>query len=262
MAYASRRLTPAEENYTITERETLAVVYALQVWRLYLFKHFQVFTDNQAVTYLHSKRHLSRREARWVEFFADFHFSTHHIPGKLNSADGLTRQDVSPKLASPPEVHLNSIEYVLEVNEDVSKTIKDAYPFDSELSPIINRLKGSDQDNLHERYYWDKDAHRLYLRAALNNRLCVPKCKVRLQLLQEYHDCAMAGHSGRDRTYFRLARFFYWPKMGTDVKKFVKSCNVCQRSKGNQLRSGLLQPCQYQPHLGMISPWTLSWVCL
>ena len=47
VAYASRKLTAAERNYTITERETLAVVYALSTWKLYLYKHLDVFTDNQ-----------------------------------------------------------------------------------------------------------------------------------------------------------------------------------------------------------------------
>ena len=55
VANASRKLTPAEMNYTITEKETLAVVFALGNWKLYLFKHFDVFTDNQAVLYLRSK---------------------------------------------------------------------------------------------------------------------------------------------------------------------------------------------------------------
>ena len=76
MAYASRKLTAAEKNYTITERETLAVVFALKSWRQYLFKCFEIFTDNQAVVYLRSKLHMSKRKARWIEFLADFDFST------------------------------------------------------------------------------------------------------------------------------------------------------------------------------------------
>ena len=92
VAYASRKLTSAERNYTIAERETLAVVFALQTWKLYLFKHFNIFTDNQAVVYLRSKPHLSKRDARWAEFLAEFNFSIRHIPGKENTADSLSRQ--------------------------------------------------------------------------------------------------------------------------------------------------------------------------
>ena len=52
LAYVSHKLNPAERNYTITEKETLAVVYALKCWRLYLFKHFDLYTDNRAVVHL------------------------------------------------------------------------------------------------------------------------------------------------------------------------------------------------------------------
>ena len=52
VAYASRKLTPAERIYTVTEKETLAVVFALGSWKHYLiFKHFDVYTDNQTVLY-------------------------------------------------------------------------------------------------------------------------------------------------------------------------------------------------------------------
>ena len=86
VAYASRKLTFAKRNYTIAERETLAVIFALQTWQLYLFKHFDIFTDNQAVVYLRSKPRLSKHKARWAEFLAEFHFSIRHIPGRENTA--------------------------------------------------------------------------------------------------------------------------------------------------------------------------------
>lgn len=51
LAYISRKLTDAERNYAITERETFVVVVALNSLRLYLFKDFDLFTDNQALLY-------------------------------------------------------------------------------------------------------------------------------------------------------------------------------------------------------------------
>ena len=68
----------------------------------------------------------------------------------------------------------------------VAEMISEAYQNDEQLFPIIQRLRGNSSDNLNERYYWDEESRYLYLRAASNNRLCVPKCTVRLQLLQEY----------------------------------------------------------------------------
>ena len=116
MAYASRKLTAAERNYTITERETLAAVYVLSMWKLHLYKHFDVFIDNQAVVYPWSKPHLSKREARWAEFLADFHFTVRHVAGKMNPADPLTGRSESELWAEMgclefPRVRLGRIAY-------------------------------------------------------------------------------------------------------------------------------------------------------
>ena len=123
VAYVSRKLTSAERNYTIAERESLAVVFALRNWRLYLFKHFDDFTDNQAVVYLRTKPHLSQREERWVEFLAEFHFSVHHVPrkhvpGKHNTADALTRQEV-------PISQINNLDLSLELDNENLKLISE-----------------------------------------------------------------------------------------------------------------------------------------
>ena len=69
------------------------------------------------------------------------------------------------------------------MNDDVFNTISDAYQRDKDLSPIIERLKHSLRDNLHDRYYWDESTDRLYLKASPNNRLCIPQCGVRLKLI-------------------------------------------------------------------------------
>ena len=69
VAYTSRRLRPEEKNYHANERETLAVVHALRVWKTYLFSSFELVTDNQAVAYLQSRKSLSKRELRWLELF-------------------------------------------------------------------------------------------------------------------------------------------------------------------------------------------------
>ena len=243
VAYGSRKLSSAERNYTASERETLAVVSALRMWRIYLFEHFDVFTDNRAAVYLLTKSNLTKRESRWVEFLADFDYTIHHKPGKENVADPLSRR---PDLRDedhvvPPEARLNAIEYTLEVNDDIANMILDSYAVDPELSVVMERMKRPDSDNVHSQYFIDNDSGFLYLKASPSNRLCIPRCTLRLKLVQENHDCVTAGHPGRDRTYSRLAKFFYWPKMGLDVKRFVKSCDICQRTKPGRLRTGLLQ---------------------
>ena len=236
VAYASRKLTPAESNYTVTGKETLAVVFALRSWKLYLFKHFDVYTDNQAVLYLRSKSNLSKRESRWVEFLADFHFSTHHVPGRNNPADPLSRQ------AKELDLEMNNIKFSIDLNPDFAKDLSEGYADDPELSHIIKRLKSSCRDVFHDRYVWDEGKQRLYLIESSPFRLCVPRGPLRLLLLQENDDCPFSVHPGRDRTLWNLSKHFYWPHMGRSVKDFVKSCESCQRSKSLRNNVGLLQP--------------------
>ena len=240
VAYVSRKLSSAERNYTAAERETLAVVYALQCWRVYLFRHFQLYTDNMGVVYLRTKPNLTKREARWIEFLADYDYTVHHKPGKCNIADPLSRR---------PDLELNGIEFSLDVNQGIANQISAGYDSDPELSPVIKRLMACSEDAMHERYVWNSVDRRLYLVTSGDARLCIPRGPVRLQLLKQNHDCLTAGHPGRDRTYLKLSRYFYWPGMRSTVKDFVKSCDRCQRVKGSQTKAGLLQslPVPEQP---------------
>ena len=220
VAYVSRKLTSAQKNYTIAERESLAVVFALRNWRLYLSKHFDVFTDNQAVVYLRTKPHLSKREEIWVQFLAEFHFSVHLVPGKHNTADALTWQEV-------PISQINNLDLSLELDNENSKLISEGYANDPELAHIIKRLEDSDKDAFHDRYLWDPIGKKLYFIGPESARLCIPKGPVQLQLLKDSHDCLFSGHPGRDRTFSNLSQHFFWPMMSTDVKNFVRSCEFC-----------------------------------
>ena len=73
-------------------------------------------------------------------------------------------------------------------------------------------------------------------------RLFIPKGNMRLKLLKEYHDLPSAVHQGRHRTYTRMCRHVYWPRMCMDVQRYVRSCDLCQRMKWGRRNNGLLQP--------------------
>jgi hypothetical protein len=93
LAYESRKLTPAERNYGTGEQELLAVVHALKIWRCYLEgPTFTVITDHNPLVHLDTQTHLSRRQARWMEYLQRFTFSWKYKPGKDNVvADALSR---------------------------------------------------------------------------------------------------------------------------------------------------------------------------
>ena len=95
VAYESRKLREAELNYAIHEKEALAVVHALQVWRYYVQgRKVEVLTDHMVLKYLQTQPQLSRRQGRWMEFLQTFRpgLEITYKPGKVNPADALSRR--------------------------------------------------------------------------------------------------------------------------------------------------------------------------
>ena len=94
IAYSSHKLQPSEKLYPPHEREMLAVVKALNEWRHYLLGHtFDLYSDNEAVTYFLKQPSLTPRQARWVQLFSEYDFNLYHLPGKDNfEADALSRR--------------------------------------------------------------------------------------------------------------------------------------------------------------------------
>ncbi|KAI2661165.1 Transposon Tf2-9 polyprotein [Labeo rohita] len=94
-AYFSRKLSPAERNYDIGNRELLAIKLALEEWRHWLegANHpFQVIMDHKNLQYLRDAKRLCPRQARWALFFTRFNFSISYRPGSKNvRADALSR---------------------------------------------------------------------------------------------------------------------------------------------------------------------------
>ena len=94
IAYAGRALTPAEQNYTTTEWELLAIVWSVQHFRVYLeHNEFDLYTDHSALQSLLKEKQLSGRLARWCLCIQSFRYKVHHIKGKLNIVpDTLSRR--------------------------------------------------------------------------------------------------------------------------------------------------------------------------
>src|SRR5215510_7358141 len=74
-------------------------------------------------------------------------------------------------------------------------------------------------------------------------RLCLPDIPYRETVIHDNHDLAIAGHPGYIKTYAKIARTYYWPNMGIDIRKHVQECDGCQRSKSaNHPPAGKLKP--------------------
>nr|GEW01031.1 RNA-directed DNA polymerase [Tanacetum cinerariifolium] len=94
IAYASRQLKPYEVNYPTHDLELAAVVFALKIWRHYLYgESCDVFTDHKSLKYIFTQRDLNMRQRRWLELLKDYDTNIQYHPGKANVvADALSRK--------------------------------------------------------------------------------------------------------------------------------------------------------------------------
>nr|GEU69822.1 putative reverse transcriptase domain-containing protein [Tanacetum cinerariifolium] len=95
IAYASRQLKPHEENYTTHDLELEAAVFALKIWRHYLYGiKCTVFTDHKSLQYILDQKELNMRQRRWLELLADYDCEIRYHPGKVNVvADALSQKE-------------------------------------------------------------------------------------------------------------------------------------------------------------------------
>nr|GEZ87286.1 reverse transcriptase domain-containing protein [Tanacetum cinerariifolium] len=100
ISYASRQLKINEKNYTTHDLELGAVVFALKIWRHYMYgTKCTVFTDHKSLQHILDKKELNMRQCRWLELLSDYDCDIHYHPGKANVvADALSRKEREPPL--------------------------------------------------------------------------------------------------------------------------------------------------------------------
>ena len=116
IAYFSKKLTPAECNYNIHDKELLAIVKCLAEWRgelIGLQKPFTIFTDHNNLTYFMSSRKLTERHVRWSQILSQYDFRLNYRPSKMGERpDALSRREQDfPK--SPEDPRLQEREFQL-----------------------------------------------------------------------------------------------------------------------------------------------------
>ncbi|XP_078148594.1 uncharacterized protein LOC144544050 [Carex rostrata] len=95
IAYASRQLRPHEQNYPTHDMELAAVIFALKIWRHYLYgAKCQIFTDHKSLKYIFTQKKLNLRQRRWLELMKDYDLDIQYHAGKANVvADALSRKN-------------------------------------------------------------------------------------------------------------------------------------------------------------------------
>ncbi|GJS58891.1 putative reverse transcriptase domain-containing protein [Tanacetum coccineum] len=96
IAYASRQLKVHEKNYTTHDLELGSVVFALKIWRHYLYgTKCTVFTDHKSLQHILDQKELNMRQRRWLELLSDYDCDIRYHPGKANVvADTLSQAQI------------------------------------------------------------------------------------------------------------------------------------------------------------------------
>uniref|UniRef100_A0A3P9JFM0 Gypsy retrotransposon integrase-like protein 1 n=1 Tax=Oryzias latipes TaxID=8090 RepID=A0A3P9JFM0_ORYLA len=214
-AFFSRKLSPAEQNYDVGNRELLAIKLALEEWRHWLegSEHpFIVWTDHKNLAYLRTAKRLNSRQARWCLFFDRFSFTITYRPGSRN-----VKPDALSRMFSTHD------------HQEVAPIIPATYVIGNLTWDIEARVQqAQDEEPDHP--------------PPPDNTLYVPS-SLRSDVLVWGHTSRVSCHGGVHRTLNLLRRRFFWPTMVQDVRRFVAACAVCARSKSsNSPPAGLLHP--------------------
>ena len=94
IAYGSKQLKNHKQNYPTHDLELAAIVFALKIWRPYLYgEQFEVFSDHKSLKYIFTQRDFNMRQRKWMEYLQDYDFTLHYHLGKANVvADALSRK--------------------------------------------------------------------------------------------------------------------------------------------------------------------------
>lgn len=85
VAYALRQLKIHEQNYPSHDLELAAMVFALKIWRHYLYgEQFEIYTDHKSLKYIFTKKDLNMRQRKWMEYLHDYDFTSHYHLGRAN----------------------------------------------------------------------------------------------------------------------------------------------------------------------------------
>jgi len=207
IAYASRQLNTAEQAYTASEAEMLALVWATKYFRCYLYgTKFIVRTDHSTLTYLRNFADLNSRLLRWSLKLSELDFVVEHRPGtKIAHVDALSTCRYSYGQQLPRQSHHPS---GAKERRFLYKAGPPALILDNQGAMYRRQQNGKHQ-------------------------LVVPETLIQ-EVIRENHDPIFVAHPGIQRTYRLVSLNYWWPSMRKSIENYVKKCDSCQRRKSTR----------------------------
>ncbi|GJU65926.1 putative reverse transcriptase domain-containing protein [Tanacetum coccineum] len=213
IAYASRQLKVHEKNYTTHDLELGSVVFALKIWRHYLYgTRCTVFTDHKSLQHILDQKELNMRQRRWLELLSDYDCDIRYHPGKANVvADALSRKErIEP---------LRVRALVMTISLDLPKRILEAQIEAQKPENLVNEDVGG-------MIRKDIPKERLEPRAdgtlCLHGRSWLPCYRdLRSVIMHESHKSKYSIHPGSEKMYQDIKKLYWWPNMKADIATYV-----------------------------------------
>jgi len=253
VAFISKSLNDMERNYEIHNKEMLAVIRCLEVWRYFLEgarTKFKIWMDHKNLEYFIMNQKLNRRQARWALFLSRFDFVLKHVPGsRMGKADrlsrrpdwrkGIKRDNKDRTLVKAEWLRKAGVEEVLIEGVDLLKKVRESKAKDDEVIKAVEEMKQAGVKMLRDEEWREEDG--LMLK---KGKVYVPKDEeLRMEIIWLHHDTLVGGHGGQWKMVKLVTRNFWWPGVMKEVKRYMEGCDSCQQNK-NQVAApvGKLMP--------------------
>ena len=179
IAYVSRQLKTHELKYPTHDLELAAIVFALKIWRHYLYgEKCEIYTDHKSLKYIFTQKELSMRQRRWLELIKDYDCTINYHPGKANVvADALSRKERLKQIIVSEELikELKKLELDVCTPELVKEKVY-MMTFQPELFEKIKRYHeetmNGDKDKLTSEENWGRKDDKGVIRNL--NRIWIP----------------------------------------------------------------------------------------
>ena len=238
VAYGSRQLKNHERNYPTHDMELAAIVFALKIWRHYLYgERFEVFSNHKSLKYIFTQHDLNMRQCGWMEFLEDYDFTLHYHLGKANVvADAFSRKSRGV-LASVVSWEWQMLEIVgqlgLQYSDQAQGMLGSLVATPSLLSRVIES-QGQDVEimSIRDRAQTGsgEEGWAIHSDGSLwyRGRTVVPHLTdLRKEILREFHCSRFIVHPSGTKMYYDLRRQYYWSGMKQHVADFVRRCLTC-----------------------------------
>ena len=248
VSFASKAFSGAEKNWTTTEKEAFAVVWALQYFHPYVYgRKVIIFTDHKALKWLRDIKHPNGKLARWILKLEEYDYTIEHLPNtKMQHADALSRAPVNTILVSKST--WQEYEDMQMLDEDIqlvkawvqSGSRPEEKPVSASVT-LDTLYKNFDslvvKNHVLCRKWTDRTAKE-------RDQIVVPTY-LAPSILEEAH--CQVGHLGIAKTFEMVQRKFYWPGFFKAVEEFCRNCEVCAKNKAVPRPRSPMKPIEVVP---------------